>query len=262
MSTAESFKTATGSKRWEENPKGPSALLRIETPAIRNRSGMQNPRRNADGRDGLGQVGDNGGSGTDDGLGSDGSAGDNRYPHAQKTVFSHLDFAGKMNAGTEMGEIADATIVIDGGPRIDDDLGPAGNTGFDLMTAHLMGRIAIEVRHKQRTRTDEAHVPAEDVDQFGQLVDARRAQESSEGGETLFIGEQFSLCVAFICYRAEFIHKKRAPFQAGALLTKEDGAAKVSTDQQSDDGEKGAQQQEPQAGGDDVESPLGPFLQG
>ena len=45
----------------------------------------------------------------------------------------------------------------------------------DLMTAHLLRRIAAQILHQQRSRADEAHLAAQNVEQLGQLVEARAA---------------------------------------------------------------------------------------
>ena len=60
-----------------------------------------------------------------------------------------------MNAGTEMGEIADATIVIDGGPRIDDDMGPDTRLCLnDSSSEHDRSRAYLGRRVNESTRVN------------------------------------------------------------------------------------------------------------
>ena len=63
------------------------------------------------------------------------------------------------------------------------DLGPAGNTGFDLVADHVaFDQIAIDfiVRHGMRAGADNAHAPLQDIDELGQLIHRILAQEGTD----------------------------------------------------------------------------------
>lgn len=66
-------------------------------------------------------------------------------------------------------------------------LRPAGDSGADVVTAHLFRRVAAEICSEQRTRPDQAHLAAEHVDQLGKFVQAAAAQKVSEAGPALVV---------------------------------------------------------------------------
>ncbi len=60
------------------------------------------------------------------------------------------------------------------------DLRPAGDTGLDLVPQHVPGHGLPEPLDEHGAlgpRPDHAHLPAEDVDELRQLVQAETAQE-------------------------------------------------------------------------------------
>ena len=60
------------------------------------------------------------------------------------------------------------------------DLRPAGDAGAHLVSARLLGGVAGEISHGKGTGTDERHLPGEDVEELGQLVEGRGAKEAPE----------------------------------------------------------------------------------
>ena len=105
------------------------------------------------------------------------------------------------------------------------DLRPAGDAGAHLVAAGLFRRVAVEVFHQQRARPDQAHVALEDVEQFGEFVEAGGAQEFAEGGQALVVGEQVPLRVALVGHGAELVHGERFTMHAGPGLAEEHGSA-------------------------------------
>src|SRR5438132_9787504 len=83
------------------------------------------------------------------------------------------------------------------------DLRPAGQSWFDFVPPRLFRRVAVEVLHQQRTRTDQAHIAFKNVEEFGQLIKARGAQESAEARQPLAVGQQATARVACISHRAK-----------------------------------------------------------
>lgn len=112
------------------------------------------------------------------------------------------------------------------------DLRPAGDAGEHLVAARLFGGIALEVGDEQRSRTHQAHLTFENIEQFGQLIQAGRAQEAPEGREALFVGEQAAIGIAQIAHAAEFVEFKDAAVQPGARLVEEHRPAEEDPDQQ------------------------------
>src|SRR3990170_3300148 len=63
------------------------------------------------------------------------------------------------------------------------DLGPPGDPGLHLVAQHVAGDLPAELLHEDRplgARAHEAHLPAEHVEELGQLVQAEPAQEGSQ----------------------------------------------------------------------------------
>ena len=63
------------------------------------------------------------------------------------------------------------------------------------MPTHLFWRVSLQVLREQGARSDQAHLPANDVDQFRQFVDAGAPEESSERCQPFSVREQFILGV-------------------------------------------------------------------
>src|SRR5207248_6863228 len=68
------------------------------------------------------------------------------------------------------------------------DLRPSGHAGPEVMPARLLGGVPAEILHQQGSGSDETHLSANDVPELGQLVKARRAKETAERRQALFIG--------------------------------------------------------------------------
>jgi len=72
------------------------------------------------------------------------------------------------------------------------DLGPAGDTGTDVMTYHVffnLGAVVFGMGEHVGTGTNDAHVALEDIDKLGKFVDIHFAEDASEGGNAgVFLG--------------------------------------------------------------------------
>src|SRR4051812_19135022 len=59
------------------------------------------------------------------------------------------------------------------------NLRPTRDPWTRVMPTRLLGRVALEILHQQWPRPDHAHLAAQDVQEFGQFVEACGAQPSS-----------------------------------------------------------------------------------
>ena len=110
-------------------------------------------------------------------------------------------------------------------------LRPAGDAGQHFVAARLLGGVAVEVLHQQRARTDQAHVAFEDVEEFGEFIQAGGAQEAPEAGEALLVGQQAAIGVAQVAHGAEFVELEDPAVQPGARLAEEHRVTKEDQDQ-------------------------------
>ncbi len=74
-----------------------------------------------------GDIADDGGAGTDDGLIADGDCGDDGGAGADESAITEGDVAGESGAGADVDAVAELAFVVDGGTGIDDaELADAG----------------------------------------------------------------------------------------------------------------------------------------
>jgi hypothetical protein len=114
------------------------------------------------------------------------------------------------------------------------DLGPAGDAGFDLEAPGVLGRVVRDLRQHVRARPDQAHLPAQHVDQLRQLVQAGAAQEAAAAGDPGIVLHQAERVAdaqlraqrdRVVDHRAELEHPERHPAEPGAVLDEQDAAA-------------------------------------
>ena len=67
------------------------------------------------------------------------------------------------------------------------DLCPPGDTWKNLVTAELVWAVPIQLLNQHRSRPDDAHLAFENIDQFGQFVEAGGTQETAKFCQTLGI---------------------------------------------------------------------------
>ncbi len=117
------------------------------------------------------------------------------------------------------------------------------------MALALFGSHEDHVAHELRPRPDDGHIALEDVEEFGELVKARGAEELAVSVQALVVGEQVAACVLLVGHGAELDEPKDFLVQPGARLRKEgvalhlDCAKEGKRDQQraqAHDGESGA----------------------
>lgn len=117
------------------------------------------------------------------------------------------------------------------------------------MALALFGSHEDHVAHELRPRPDDGHVALEDVEEFGEFVEAGGAEELAVGVQTLVVGEQVAARVLLVGHGAELDEPEDFLVQPGARLRKEgvalhlDCAKEGERDQQraqAHDGESGA----------------------
>ena len=106
-------------------------------------------------------------------------------------------------------------------------LRPAADAGAHLVAAAVVGTIQGEVLGKEGPRPYQRHVALEDVDELGQLVDARAAHEATHGCQPLRVGQQPALAVALVGHGLELIDAEDAAVLARSLLREEDTGSLV-----------------------------------
>ena len=117
------------------------------------------------------------------------------------------------------------------------------------MALALFGSHEDHVAHELRPWPDDGHVALENVEEFGEFVEARGAEELAVGVQALVVGEQVAARVLLVGHGAELDEPKDFLVQPGARLHKEgvalhlDCAKEGERDQQraqAHDGESGA----------------------
>ena len=103
------------------------------------------------------------------------------------------------------------------------------------MSSHLLRGVAVDVLHEQGARADETHLPSQNVEQLGKLVEAGLAEKPADRRDPLAVREQIARGVPFVRHAAEFDQLERSASKTGAGLAKEDRWSLEHPDQESDD---------------------------
>ena len=106
------------------------------------------------------------------------------------------------------------------------------------MTMALFFRIIRQVFHQQRSRPDYGHVALEDVEEFGQFVEASGAEELAVFGKAHIVREQVAVGVLLVGHGAEldeledFFVLARAGLREEGVALHLDGAEDGEDEQQ------------------------------
>ena len=141
------------------------------------------------------------------------------------------------------------------------DLGPAGNTGLDLVADHIaLYQIAVDfvVRHGMRARADDAHAPLQDIDELGQFVQRILAQEGADARDAGIALARLPDRLAIFAHPhgAEFIHQDLFPIKPVAALLENDGAGRIQFDGKGDEQQQRRDQRQDEQGQHDIAGPL------
>lgn len=89
------------------------------------------------------------------------------------------------------------------------------------MAMSLLRIIERQIFHQQRSRPDYGHVALENVEEFGEFVEAGGAQELAVGVQADIVWEQVAIGVLFVGHSAELDELENLFVKAGARLRKE-----------------------------------------
>ena len=89
------------------------------------------------------------------------------------------------------------------------------------MAFALFGGHKDHVAHKLGSRPDYGHVALEDVEEFGEFVEAGGAEELAVGIQADIVREQVAVGVLFVGHSAELDELENVFVKAGARLRKE-----------------------------------------
>ena len=132
------------------------------------------------------------------------------------------------------------------------DLRPAGDPRLDFMAEHVFRDLLPEIQDKGRpfgTRSDQAHLAHENVDELGDLVDAEFSEELSEPCDARIIAfrhDRSRLFFSIADHGPELVDDEAAAVQPDALLVVEDRPLRSELNEKSEDQQQGGQQDEEQ----------------
>ena len=119
------------------------------------------------------------------------------------------------------------------------DLRPSRDAGLAEVTHHVfVNQLAIHLGMGEhvRTRSHEAHVANEHIEELRQLVDVVFPNEVAEGElARVVLGGLLAVCILVDVHRAELIAPERFAVEPRALLLEEDGSRALYLDDCADD---------------------------
>jgi hypothetical protein len=154
--------------------------------------------------------------------------------------------------------------IVPGQVRAPVDLRPAGDAGQHCVTPPLFHRVARDVSHQQRPRTDEAHLAAKDVDELRQLVETGPADEPGEPGNRR-AGRHLNAAASVrptATGRVAHLHRPELQDREGHAvatrsdLAEDDWSAHAEPDAEGDPGQNRREQEEREGRPDPIERDL------
>ena len=106
------------------------------------------------------------------------------------------------------------------------NLGPACDPWPHVVATLLFRRVAVEILHQKRARTDEAHISLDHVDQFRQFIDARRSKKLAKRVQAIGVGPHLPASRAVVGHCPELYQGEGPASKTGPFLKKEDGRAR------------------------------------
>ena len=125
--------------------------------------------------------------------------------------------------------------------------------------AAIEGNFFPEFVHKVRQLRPgphEAHLPFQNVEKFGKLVETRPTEEISEPRQPLRVGKKISVFAARLGHRPQLEHPKDLPSPAGTLLAEEDRFSQKETHSQRQNRERNRQNGQEGQGDEDIGEPF------
>jgi hypothetical protein len=150
--------------------------------------------------------------------------------------------------------------LVPGQRRTPVDLGPAGDPRLDRQAPALALGVLLDLDGHRGTRADDRHVAAQHVDEVGQLVQRRAAQQRADAGDArVALGDRQARADRLRAgdHRAQLEHVEGAAVAADAPLAVDRMARALDPDGHDGEGEQRRGDQERQAGDEDVERAAG-----
>ena len=139
-------------------------------------------------------------------------------------------------------------------------LGPSGDAGTTEMAHHILideGTVLLGVQQHMRTRSYNAHVALQHIEELWELVDIGLAHELPKRELARVVLRGLQHVGLFVdVHGTELITIEIASVQSGALLHKEKGARALQLDDECYDGQEGDEHQAGKQTHDDVEGTL------
>ncbi|TDQ38674.1 hypothetical protein EV213_10942 [Aureibacillus halotolerans] len=107
------------------------------------------------------------------------------------------------------------------------------------MPTGLLLCIKGQVLLQQRTRTNKRQLPFDDIEQLGEFIKARFANELAKRGQPFFIRQENPLFVACLCHTTKLVHIKRLAVKAWPTLHKQNRPTEKHSDQHGGDEQDG-----------------------
>lgn len=140
-------------------------------------------------------------------------------------------------------------------------LRPASQARFNatpkrVVSHHLVKLVVMGER--VRAGAHEAHAAVQHVEQLRKLVDAGSPQPFPNAGDALVAGARLNhrLAVLQHMHRSEFANGEVLAVEAATPLLEEDWPGRIEFDRDCDGNQQGREQQEREAGADDIQRPL------
>ena len=120
------------------------------------------------------------------------------------------------------------------------DLGPAGDPGLDVVAARIERDLALELMvmgERMRARADQRHMPGDDVQELGRLVQIVAPQHAADPCDARIVRGRLDNDAAVIGGRhgAELEDAEGLLVEAVAALQEQDRAGRIEPDQRGDD---------------------------
>ena len=81
----------------------------------------------------------------------------------------------------------------------------SGQPGANLMPPVFKAVVMLQIPNQQRPRPNHAHIPLENIEKLGKLVQTRGAQQSAEFSQPIPVGQQIAVFIPRIGHGTEFV---------------------------------------------------------
>ena len=110
-------------------------------------------------------------------------------------------------------------IPAHGVPAVDDR--PPCHSRQNVVPPALLLSVSLQIHRQEGAGSDQAQLASNDVQELRQFVDARRAKELAETGQSLLVGEKFAIQPTRFIHRSQLDDLECLFVEADPRLTKE-----------------------------------------